>query len=63
MKPPVRTGLWYRTVSAYVRLSYRRPLIPILVLAALTWFTAHLAGKLRIDTDLRVLLPKGTPSV
>ena len=63
MKPTEHSGLWYKLVSAYVGLSHRRPWLPILVLALLTWFTTMLAGKLRIDTDLRVLLPKGTPSV
>jgi uncharacterized protein len=63
LKPTERSGLWYRLVHAYVGLSHRRPWLPLLVLALITWLTAILAGKLRIDTDLRVLLPKGTPSV
>lgn len=50
-------------VRAYVGLSHSRPWLPLLVLGLLTWGTTLLAGKLRIDTDLRVLLPKGTPSV
>ncbi|MEO7425482.1 MAG: MMPL family transporter, partial [Fibrobacteria bacterium] len=63
LKSSERSGLWYKLVHAYVELSHRRPWLPLLVLALLTWLTTILAGKLRIDTDLRVLLPKGTPSV
>ncbi len=63
MKPNEHSGLWYKVVLAYVGLSYRRPWLPILVLGLFTWFATILASKLRIDTDLRVLLPKGTPSV
>ncbi|MDQ3003552.1 MAG: MMPL family transporter, partial [Fibrobacterota bacterium] len=63
MKPTEHSGLWYRTVRAYVSLSHRRPWLPLLILGLVTWGAAMLAGKLRIDTDLRVLLPKGTPSV
>lgn len=58
-----RKGLWYRTVRAYVGLSHRRPWLPILALGLLTWGATLLSENLRIDTDLRVLLPKGTPSV
>lgn len=63
MKLPERSGLWFKLVERYVRFSYRRPIIPILILAAITAYTSVLARKLRIDTDLRVLLPKGTASV
>lgn len=63
MKPPARPGLWYKFVNGYVRFSYRQPLIPLILIAVLTWLTYGLTRKLRIDTDLRVLLPKGTPSV
>jgi uncharacterized protein len=44
-------------------LAYHRPWLPILILAIITGFTTMLSRQLRIDTDLRVLLPKGTPSV
>ena len=50
-------------VRSYVGLSHRRPWLPLMVLGLVTWMAVILAGKLRIDTDLRVLLPKGTPSV
>jgi uncharacterized protein len=50
-------------VHAYVGLSHRRPWLPLLVLGLLTWLATSLASNLRIDTDLRVLLPKGTASV
>ncbi|MDB5051814.1 MAG: hypothetical protein JWO30_4885 [Fibrobacteres bacterium] len=63
MKPTEHTGLWYRLVKSYVGLSHNRPWLPLLVLGLITWGATLLAGKLRIDTDLRVLLPKGTPSV
>ena len=63
MKSEERSGIWYNSVRAYVTLAHRRPWLPILALGLLTWFTTLLSGKLRIDTDLRVLLPKGTPSV
>ncbi len=56
-------GLWFTIVNGYVRFSHWQPLLPILVLGALTWFMSGLSAKLRIDTDLRVLLPKETPSV
>jgi predicted exporter len=63
VKPPVRSGLWYQIVNGYVRFSYRQPLIPLILLGVLTWLAYHFTAQLRIDTDLRVLLPKGTPSV
>ncbi len=50
-------------MRAYVTLAYNRPWLPILVLALVTWLASTFSAKLRIDTDLRVLLPKGTPSV
>lgn len=61
--PPKRSGLWYKCVNGYVRFSYRQPLIPLILLGMLTWIATLYSAKLRIDTDLRVLLPKGTPSV
>jgi predicted RND superfamily exporter protein len=50
-------------VSGYVGLSHRRPWLPLLIIGLITAVSFRLSGKLRIDTDLRVLLPKGTPSV
>ncbi len=58
-----KSGLWYKVVKAYVGLSHNSPWIPIVVLGLLTYGSFRLAQNLRIDTDLRVLLPKGTPSV
>jgi hypothetical protein len=63
LKPPERSGLWYKIVNGYVRFSYRQPLIPVILIGVMTWLAAQFSAKLRIDTDLRVLLPKGTPSV
>lgn len=63
MKNSEHTGLWFRLVRSYVTLSYKRPWQPLLVIALLFGGSLFLAGKLNIDTDLRVLLPKGTPSV
>ncbi|MDB5104225.1 MAG: hypothetical protein JWP91_1914 [Fibrobacteres bacterium] len=63
MKNTEHTGLWYRLVRSYVTFSHRKPWIPLLILGLAFWGAIHLAGKLNIDTDLRVLLPKGTPSV
>lgn len=56
-------GIWVRVVRAYVTLSYHRPWVPLILLGVLTYFTTLLSSRLRIDTDLRVLLPKDTPSV
>ncbi len=58
-----RPGAWYRLVEAYVSVSHRRPWLPLLLIALITLASTWLSGRLRIDTDLRVLLPKGTPSV
>src|SRR6185295_14714987 len=55
-------GFWLRLVRGYAVLSYRRPLIPLSVIAVLFIASTWLSGKLRIDMDLRVLLPNGTPS-
>lgn len=63
MKNTEHTGLWFRLVRSYVTLSHKRPWQPLLVIGLLFWGALYLAGKLNIDTDLRVLLPKGTPSV
>src|SRR5687768_10513936 len=63
MRASPSKGFWFKTVRSYVDVSYRRPWLPLLLIALLTWAAAYLSGKLRIDTDLRVLLPKGTPSV
>ncbi len=57
-----KKGLWHIIAEAYIRFSFRYPWIPILFLICLTWFFTHLATGLRIDTDLRVLLPDGTAS-
>jgi predicted RND superfamily exporter protein len=57
-----KKSLWFRAVTAYVGLSYRRPWIPLVVIGLLTWGATWFSGKLTIDTDLRVLLPNGTPS-
>lgn len=61
-KSPKKTSAIARVVGAYVRLAYRRPWIPLLLLGLITWVFLGLSEKLRIDTDLRVLLPDGTPS-
>jgi uncharacterized protein len=60
---PQPRGFWFRWVKAYVAVSHRDPWLPLLFLGLLTVVALILASKLRIDTDLRVLLPKGTPSV
>jgi uncharacterized protein len=59
---PIRPTFLGRVVSAYVRLSYSKPWLPLAVLGLITIVFAILSNKLRIDTDLRVLLPDGTPS-
>ncbi len=56
-------GIWYNTVRRYVQLSHNSPWLPILLIGLMTWFTTFLSSKLKIDTDLRVLLPTGTQSV
>src|SRR4051812_44526298 len=63
LNTPKHSGLWYKFVNGYVRFSYRQPLIPLILLGVMTWLAAQFSAKLRIDTDLRVLLPKGTASV
>lgn len=63
MQSKTTPNLWNRIVRAYVTLSFNKPWLPLLILALITLGTTVLSSKLRIDTDLRVLLPKGTPSV
>lgn len=63
MKTITSSNLWTKTVSAYVKLSFHKPWIPLLCIGLVTVVTTFLSSKLSIDTDLRVLLPKGTPSV
>ncbi len=58
-----RTSLWHRTARAYVEFSYRHPLPPLLLFLLLGLVSLYFGTKLRIETDLRVLLPKDTPSV
>lgn len=57
-----QSGFFSRLVDRYVRFSHARPLIPILLIALSALGSLQLAKNLRIDTDLRVLLPDGTPS-
>jgi predicted RND superfamily exporter protein len=59
---PSRTGFFTRLVLWYVDLSYKRPWLPLLFIALTALGGFQLARGLRIDTDLRVLLPEGTPS-
>ncbi|MEO6098566.1 MAG: MMPL family transporter [Fibrobacteria bacterium] len=63
MKTKEKAGLWNRLVRSYVTLSYKRPWQPLLLLALSCGGAVYLAKKLNIDTDLRVLLPKDSPSV
>jgi len=63
VKDTEHTGLWFHLVRSYVTLSHRRPWQPLLALILVSLGAVYLGGKLKIDTDLRVLLPKGTPSV
>ncbi len=58
--PP--SGFFTRLVIWYLELSYKRPWLPILFIALTALGGFQLARGLRIDTDLRVLLPEGTPS-
>ncbi len=58
-----KSSIWARLASFYARLSYEKPWLPLLVLALFTAFSLYLGQKLKIDTNLRVLLPKDTPSV
>ena len=55
-------GFFARLTQSYVRLSYARPWIPLLLIAFTALGGFQLARGLYIDTDLRVLLPEGTPS-
>jgi predicted RND superfamily exporter protein len=55
-------GFFHKLVNRYVRFSYARPWIPILLIALSALGSFQLAKGLRIDTDLRVLLPDGQPS-
>jgi predicted RND superfamily exporter protein len=57
-----KSGFFHTLVERYVRFSYSKPLIPILLIALSALGSFQLAKGLRIDTDLRVLLPDGTPS-
>lgn len=59
---PGRTSFFARIAGAYVRLAYHKPWLPLLFLGLATALFFHFSQKLRIDTDLRVLLPDGTPS-
>ncbi len=54
-----RFGFFHRLTLAYVGFSHRRPWIPLLVIALTAYAGIHVAEGLRIDTDLRVLLPQG----
>ncbi len=56
------SGFFAGLVDRYVRFAHARPLIPILLIALSALGALQLAKNLRIDTDLRVLLPDGTPS-
>ncbi len=51
-----------RLIARYVAFSYARPWVPILLIVLSALGAFQLAKGLRIDTDLRVLLPDGTPS-
>jgi predicted RND superfamily exporter protein len=55
-------GFFARLTKSYVRLSYTRPWIPLALVALTAVGGVMLARSLYIDTDLRVLLPEGTPS-
>lgn len=57
-----RKGFFSRLTWTYVRLSYARPWLPLILIGLAAWGGIRIAGNLYIDTDLRVLLPKGTPS-
>jgi predicted RND superfamily exporter protein len=57
-----KPGLFGRLTRSYVVFSYKYPWWPLILIALTAWGGFHLSTKLRIDTDLRVLLPKGTPS-
>jgi predicted RND superfamily exporter protein len=59
--PPAQ-GFFTRLVNRYVGFSYARPWIPLVLIALTALGSFQLARGLRIDTDLRVLLPDGTPS-
>jgi predicted RND superfamily exporter protein len=64
-KKPAKTkaqNFFHRLVNGYVRFSYAKPWIPILLIALTAMGGLYFARGLRIDTDLRVLLPDGTPS-
>jgi predicted RND superfamily exporter protein len=60
--PQRSEGFFNRLVTGYVSLSYRRPWIPLLFILLTALGGLKLASGLRIDTDLRVLLPDGTAS-
>lgn len=59
---PRKKGPFHRLAHWYARLSYERPWVPLLFIALSVLGSLQLAKGLRIDTDLRVLLPEGTPS-
>ena len=65
--PPSEDNVGHRSffrklIDGYVGFAYARPWIPILIIALSAVGALQLAKNLRIDTDLRVLLPDGTPS-
>jgi len=56
--------LWQRVAAGYVERSFRRPLVHIAVVLALTTGCAWFASRnLEVVTDLATLLPDGTSSV
>ncbi len=57
-----KSGFFARLAWGYVRFSHAWPWIPLAFIALTAWAGTYVARNLRIDTDLRVLLPKGTPS-
>ena len=60
--PEKKTEIFSRLTWSYVRFSHRHPWLPLILIALTAWAGINVAKNLYIDTDLRVLLPKGTPS-
>ena len=58
-----KPSIIHRLAQWYVGVTSRRPWTSLVVFLAITLVMATLAGRLRISTDLRLLLPSHTPSV
>ena len=59
----LRSTLWRRAVASWTDLSVARPWLPLLIAAVLTALSLPTALGLKLDTDLKALLPQDLPVV